>query len=304
MDESGNTGLVGVRRKICLKKTNLNRPNVKVKCPTSTHYYRTFKLNQLNYKIASINSRKKYTFPYNPSAHGPPVNIDGVVLCDPPSPSEQNKAGPPKIYHAHAKQGPTADKHKPKWHAGCMHKYCRSCCHAFGPPGKCYVHRHQAPLAFQLANQCLQSVGQVRCLFTNKGKLGLAMACQEKEELARKASTPWINPGKVISLHVVTTPFKTPVITQYFPSWPVAALEDYQPLLRKAKAAAGPTWPGQILVWNKKVSNWLYHQKPGSTLPSQRLTILVDLQDVLEGLGLGKPLVPKRPTPKSPDSLK
>lgn len=56
---------------------------VKVKCeatPHYSHYFRTFKLNQLNHEIALINAGHEYPIPYEPSAFGPPVNINGEVL--------------------------------------------------------------------------------------------------------------------------------------------------------------------------------------------------------------------------------
>ncbi|EGF97475.1 uncharacterized protein MELLADRAFT_85334 [Melampsora larici-populina 98AG31] len=334
---------------------------VKVKCPTSDHYYRTFKLNQLNHELARINAGDKYPIPYNALLHGPPVNIKGEVVTEqvspknsPPSASQRSQRAAPSQLCARPREGPTAEKHKSAGHTGCTQKYCKACCHAYGPPGKCYVHRiapepkqaatstpsntsttTHAPLptapqpkrARIIPEQCAQSVRYTGHVLTEDRELVLSNAKKLKQDMFRKALEPRLDPNKVVSLHLVTQP-TTPVITQHFPTWPTVALDECESLWREAKAAAGLSWNGHILVWDEQLKNWvgifglpphrlqidpfldcsqrdialtLPHQYPRTTrnlvlcLPSQRITLANDLQAVLERFGLGKPYIPKAP---------
>ncbi|EGG05672.1 uncharacterized protein MELLADRAFT_64015 [Melampsora larici-populina 98AG31] len=117
-------------------------------CATNSgHYFRTFKLNQLNHEIALINAGHPYPIPFDRSAHGPPVNLQGGLVVPRQSKRQAaanakmaDKRGPPAIDCARAAHGPTATKHKKWGHTGCTLHYCKSCCHAYGT-GDCYVHR-------------------------------------------------------------------------------------------------------------------------------------------------------------------
>ncbi|KAH9813483.1 hypothetical protein DFH28DRAFT_896690 [Melampsora americana] len=315
---------------------------VSVKCPTTQHYIRTFKLNQLNHEIALINAGAKYPIPFDESAHGPPVDLNGNPFITPSSPKKQKPStsqatrAPPSHPCARVKDGPTATGHKPHGHGLCIHKYCKSCCLAYVPPGTCYVHRTPTPPSDKRSNlsngtagaqglpqakrariipaQCAQSLGTVGRLITEDGQLVLAKARAKHAEAVRKASNPSIDAGKVVSLHLVHAS-DSPVISQFFENWPVAILSDSQSLMREAQGAAGLEWNRQLVVWDESVKNWLkppmpqrelgvdiphsYNHRPKNLVicfPNQRSTLATKLQDVLEGLGLGKPNVPRTPS--------
>ncbi|EGG04571.1 uncharacterized protein MELLADRAFT_88606 [Melampsora larici-populina 98AG31] len=140
--------------------------SIKVRCETVKHYYRTFKLNQLNHEIALINAGQKYPIAFDRSAHGPPVNLQGAVVPArtsnrahhaTSSTSTQPKRGPPSIECARSGQGPTSGKHKKWGHVGCTLRYCKSCCNAYGPPGACYVHRTKSATSTTTTRQAAQA---------------------------------------------------------------------------------------------------------------------------------------------------
>ncbi|KAH9808819.1 hypothetical protein DFH28DRAFT_1087152 [Melampsora americana] len=334
--------------------------------PHSSHYFRTFKLNQLNHEIALINAGHEYPIPYEPSAFGPPVNINGDVLpsqgdtkdADTPNLSKRT---PPQMPCARIKEGPTSKKHKDKGHTGCKYLYCKSCCHEFGIPGECYPHRVNPPSTQHSSNQltlpytqpslssnqlasnqstncstqsttssadiptrkrirllpeqCSQSVHRIGRIMTEDGEQALASARLKQEDTIRKASAPSIDTGKVVSLHLVTNP-STPVISHHFPNWPTAILNECPSLLREAQAAAGPDWNKNLLVWDEPVKNRreigvaIPHKYTRSSrnlvicVPSQRAELSNALQDILEGLGLGKPNIPKLPKIEVPEESK
>ncbi|EGG09882.1 uncharacterized protein MELLADRAFT_103948 [Melampsora larici-populina 98AG31] len=312
---------------------------ISVRCPTR-HFYRTFKINQLIHEIGCINAGGKYPIPYDPSAHGPPVNSKGMTLPPPTDPihsksSTSTRSGP-QVPCARATEGPTAEKHKVQGHSGCTHKYCKQCCLQYGTPGGCYVHRVKGGPPAQLANpanpaitparvrvpppanppvakrtrilppQCAQSVRRVGHIVDEEGETNLATG--RETVAARKESAQVIDTGKVISLHLVTSGSKSPVISQYFKDWPLAVLNDSRSLLRASQAAAGQEWTGDLVVWDEELRNWreigvtLPHTYVLSSknlvicLPHQFSSLAVELQDVLEGLQMGKPLVPKPQT--------
>ncbi|KAH9811635.1 hypothetical protein DFH28DRAFT_1084893 [Melampsora americana] len=296
---------------------------VKVKCQTTPHYYRTFKLNQLNHEIALINAGHKYPIAYEPSAFGPPVNINGDVLpsvdeakdARTPNPSKQT---PPSMPCARIKEGPTSMKHKDKGHTGCKYLYCKSCCHEFGVPGECYPHRSTIPatmLAPQssipsckrsrlLPEQCSQSVHRIGRIMSEDGELLLASARRKHKESKSKPSAPSIDEGKVVSLHLVSHP-STPVISHHFQHWPTVTLQDCPSLLREAQVVAGEDWNRSLLVWDEPVKNWreigvdIPHKYTRSSrnlvlcVPTHRVALAKSLQDILERLGLGKPMLPR-----------
>ncbi|EGF98420.1 uncharacterized protein MELLADRAFT_113561 [Melampsora larici-populina 98AG31] len=317
--------------------TSFRSPVVPIdQCPNSEHYYRTFKLNQLNYELARINAGEKYPIPYNASLHGPPLNIKGEFVAEqvsPKSASQRAQRAAPSQLCARPRDGPTAEKHKSAGHTGCTQKYCKACCHAYGTPGTCYVHRMkpegsqdatpapshpsttshapwstvpQPKRARIIPEQCAQSVGRTGHVLNKDGERVLSNARKWKEDMVRKASEPRLDPSKVVSLHLVTQP-TTPVITHHFPTWPLVALDECESLVREAKAAADLSWNGHILVWDDQLKNWrdialtLPHQYTRTAknlvlcLPSQRHDLAKEVQDVLESFGLGKPSIPKAP---------
>ncbi|EGG07235.1 uncharacterized protein MELLADRAFT_62772 [Melampsora larici-populina 98AG31] len=325
---------------------------IKVKCETvPKHYYRTFKLNQLNHELALINAGHKYPIPFDASAHGPPVNLQGAVV--PAKPSKKTNAattsttthpkrGPPSIECARSAEGPTSGKHKKWGHIGCTLQYCKSCCVAYGTPGSCYVHRpkpatttaalagqattpparnhlahpaelpttapahhHMSPPAElpnakrpRLIPQCSQSIHRVGTILDDDGSLVLRRARQSQADALMRASKPSANEHKEP---------RTPVISHIFPTWPLATLDECPSLLRQAKEAAGALWDGSLLIWDEEIKNWrevpvtLEHRYIQTCrnlvicVPSQRVALTQELQDVLEGLGMGKPVVPKYP---------
>ncbi|EGG01115.1 uncharacterized protein MELLADRAFT_111271 [Melampsora larici-populina 98AG31] len=275
----------------------LPTPYPGAKCSTfDKHYYQTFKLNQLNHEIALINAGIKHPIPYDPSQHGPPVNINGAVVLPRPSNSQDTnltrpKRPPPAIKCARPNQGPTAAKHKSAGNAGCVLGYCKSCCTDFSAPGSCYEHRPKGPNIGQrpapinppqLAPaqvgvapippkpmdsepkrprgipppQCSQSVRRVGQILPKEHFSALERARHAHAATSRKASCPSIDKGKVVSLHFVTKESRTPVISHLFDTWPVAVLGKCVSLARQVEEAAGPAWDGDVLVWDELVRNW------------------------------------------------
>ncbi|EGG08364.1 uncharacterized protein MELLADRAFT_61963 [Melampsora larici-populina 98AG31] len=108
-----------------------------------------------------------------------------------------------------------------------------------------------------------------------------------------------------------TKDIRPPVITHHFKNWPVAIFADCPGLVRQAKEAAGASWDEHVLVWDEMVRNWrdisvCIPNRYQSTarnlvncLPSQQTALTEQLQDALESLGLGKPMLPKPPGPIS-----
>ncbi|EGG12264.1 uncharacterized protein MELLADRAFT_59213 [Melampsora larici-populina 98AG31] len=338
-------GKVGLSCPDCSNNTSLvyvpgGEETVKVKCASiRNHYYRTFKLNQLNHEIACINAGAKYPIPFDPSAHGPRVNIAGVVLPPPPpKPSKTAKTprAPPAIMCARPQEGATAAKHKPAGHAACSSRYCKSCCIAYGPPGACHAHRqkepimppaqlrsnpaprvpHQPPTAPPnpkrlrlIPAQCAQSVRRSGRTIPDESDKIIERATQaqaERKQLsphvvvqddARASSNAPFDEGKVVSLHLVTLEQRHPVLSHMFPQWPLATLQDCTSLLRKAKEAAGPKWDDTVLFWDEEIRNW--HEIPVTLphrythrhlvicIPSQRVALCTQLQEVLEDLHMG-----------------
>ncbi|KAH9825085.1 hypothetical protein DFH28DRAFT_1077512 [Melampsora americana] len=306
---------------------------VNVKCPTVKHYVRTFKVNQLLHEISLINAGVKIPIPFDSAAHGGPVNIDGTPVVPRVTRPKTEKVGshkvkrqPPSLLCQRIKEGPIAVKHKSKGHTGCVNKFCKSCCVEFVEPGLCYVHRpdptpdpkHSSPTSDRtseapvppkrprlLPAQCSQSVRRVGRLLSEDGQLILQSARKNIEEAARKYTNPLIDVGKVVSLHLVTHGPKLPVISHVFKAWPVAILSECPSLMREAQTAAGPDWDDQLLIWDEDIKNWreigvnIPHGYPPNSrnivicLPKQRASLSNDLQDILEGFGLGKPQVPK-----------
>ncbi|EGG07686.1 uncharacterized protein MELLADRAFT_62506 [Melampsora larici-populina 98AG31] len=319
---------------------------IKIRCSTfERHYYRTFKLNRLNHEIALINAGVKYPIPYDPSQHGPPVNINGAVVAPRPSNSQANsltrpKRPPPAVKCSRPNQGPTATKHKSAGNAGCVSGYCKSCCTAFSAPGSCYEHRPkglnmgQRPAPLNPAQlppaqpiltepprprgipppQCSQSVRRVGRILPEEHFSVLERARHAHAAISRQASCPSIDEGKVVSLHFVTKESRSPVISHLFETWPVAVLGKCVSLARQVQEAAGPTWDGNVLVWDELVRNWreipmtLPHryittaQNLVVCIPSHRSELNHDLQEVLESLGQGKPLLATNPATNSINS--
>ncbi|KAH9817649.1 hypothetical protein DFH28DRAFT_926499 [Melampsora americana] len=308
---------------------------VNVKCPTVKHYVRTFKVNQLLHEIALINAGVKIPIAFDSSAHGGPVNIDGTPVVPPVTRQKTEKVGshkvkrqPPSLLCQRIKEGPIAAKHKSKGHTGCVKKFCRSCCVEFVEPGLCYVHRadptpqpeHSSPTLDRtleapvpakrprlLPAQCSQSVRRVGRLLSEDGQLILQSARKNMEAAARKNTNPLIDVGKVVSLHLVTHGPTLPVISHVFEDWPVAILKECPSLMREAQTAAGPDWDDKLLIWDEGIKNWReigvniphrYLQTSRNIvicLPNQRAFLTEELQNILEGFGMGKPQVPKKP---------
>ncbi|EGG05501.1 uncharacterized protein MELLADRAFT_87964 [Melampsora larici-populina 98AG31] len=350
---------------------DLTKDTVTVNCPSAKHYIRTFKLNQLLHEIACINAGAKYPIPFDPSAHGPPVNVKGMQI--PARISPKKTANPSSsnrtafsVDCARHNVGPTAKGHKKMGHAGCTSVFCQSviisyhhrqqrkrtdhdyafacqCCRAFTAPGGCYVHRTTEPppthvntdplntgprpappanppaakRAKILPAQCAQSVRRVGRILTPDGQLVLAAARQEKSPAITpsKPSMITFDHSKVISLHLVCVGSQLPVISHFFKDWPVAVLNNSSSLIREAQAAAGAQWDEHLVVWDEEVRNWreigvaLPHSYTPATknliicLPHQRSTLQVELQDILETLGMGKPLVRNRSTDLGPTAI-
>ncbi|KAH9809997.1 hypothetical protein DFH28DRAFT_1034564, partial [Melampsora americana] len=92
------------------------------------HFYQTFKLNQLNHKIAMINAGEKYPIPFEPSAYGLLVNIHGAVVTITKKgklTSKETKRAPPSLKCQRGLHSATAAKHKSAGHTGCILKYCK-----------------------------------------------------------------------------------------------------------------------------------------------------------------------------------
>ncbi|KAH9823231.1 hypothetical protein DFH28DRAFT_881045 [Melampsora americana] len=311
------------------------KDTINIHCPKQRHYVRTFKLNQLIHEIGCINAGAPYPIEFNPSAYGPPVNIKGLPVparASPTTTSTRAKPTGPTMDCARPNLGPTAKTHKKAGHRLCAHRFCKSCCLVYGTPGVCLVHRvkeapppgpanrsitppNDIPAAKRpriLPAQYAQSIGRVGRILTEDGQLVLAAARVDRTESVRKAASPSIALGKVVSLHLVTQGGNTPVISHLFDKWPLAALNDCPSLLREAQAAAGQDWHGQLLVWEEHIRKWreipvnLPHRYTRTSrnlvicVPSQRSTLTSKLQDVLEGLGMGKPCVPQTTTASEP----
>ncbi|KAH9808408.1 hypothetical protein DFH28DRAFT_1087883 [Melampsora americana] len=240
-------------------------------CTVEKHFYQTFKLNQLNHKIAMINAGKKYPIPFGPSAYGPPVNICGVVLNvtqKGKNTSTKTKRAPPSLKCQQVRHGATAAKHKSAGHTGCILKYCKSPPTVpdipdalITPPGF-----HVAPSAI-LPNPKRPRVIQPQCAQSiRRGHSALEEARKRQAEAG----------------------LKHPVILHLFQTWPVSILEDCKSLVHQAKQAAGSTWDDSLLVWDEEVKNWV-------TLPSQHIALADELQGVLECFGMGKPKLPSFP---------
>ncbi|EGG11316.1 uncharacterized protein MELLADRAFT_90786 [Melampsora larici-populina 98AG31] len=249
----------------------------------------------------------------------------------------------PAIDCARPQVGPTAKCHKKTGHAGCVSIFCKSCCQEFTAPDVCYVHRVKEPPATpsQVPNvsttpalprrappvnapapkrpklipaQCAQYVRRVGHILSDDEELLL------ESSATKQSTTPAVDPLKVVSIHLVTMASQTPVISHLFNDWPVAILKDNQSLLRAAQAAAGPQWNNTLVVWDEAIRNWIIHQREiGVTLPHtytttsrnlvvclphQRAALTLELQDILEGLSLGKPLVRKPPVQSSSPIIK
>ncbi|EGF97168.1 uncharacterized protein MELLADRAFT_114538, partial [Melampsora larici-populina 98AG31] len=143
-------------------------------CPTAKHYVRTFKLNQLRHEIACINAGATYPIPFDPSSHGPPVNIKGMPVAPRTSPPNKSKTSnsnrpnqtAPPVDCARPNVGPTAKSHKKTGHNGCTSLYCKSCCQQFTPPGGCYVHR---PKGQPVQEQQVPPAAQIPAIATLQG---------------------------------------------------------------------------------------------------------------------------------------
>ncbi|KAH9823167.1 hypothetical protein DFH28DRAFT_880194 [Melampsora americana] len=329
---------------------------ITVKCATvEKHYFRTFKLNQLNHELALINAGATYPVPFDARSHGPPVNIHGEVLPPQPATPKRPKRPPPSIKCARPNHGPTAAKHRVHGNLGCTSHYCKACCAAFGVPGGCYEHRpkgpnrpqpppasstpveHLPPAAASTIPpvghippppvlpqpkrargipppQCSQSVRRVGRLLPEESLSVLERARYRHSDATRKASNSSFDEAKVVSLHFVNKEIQNPIISHFFASWPVAILDECQSLARQVEEAAGPTWDGNVLVWDEQVRNWreipmrLPHRYIQTArnlvicVPAHRSLLTNELQDVLEGLGLGKPKIPNLITQTSTQS--
>ncbi|KAH9815158.1 hypothetical protein DFH28DRAFT_1082480 [Melampsora americana] len=268
------------------------KDTINIHCPKQRHYVRTFKLNQLIHEIGFIN------------AGAPPTKTHTKT-------STKAKPTGPSMDCARPNLGPTAKTHKKTGHRLCAHCFCKLCCLAYGTPGVCLVHPKEMPVAKRariLPAQYSQSIGRVRRILTKDGQLLLAAAHVDRTESVRKAASPSVDLGKVVSLHLVTHGGNTPVISHLFDKWLLATLNDRSSLLREAQAAAGQDWDGQLLVWEEHIRKWrempvnLPHRYTQTLrnlvicLPSQRSTLTNELHDVLEGLGMGKPRLPQAST--------
>ncbi|EGG04713.1 uncharacterized protein MELLADRAFT_88616 [Melampsora larici-populina 98AG31] len=283
-------------RSLVYLSDNEEKDTVNVKCPNTTHYYRTFKLNQLIHKIGCINAGAPYPISFDLSAYGPPVNIRGLPVAPRTSPNEsqsktfkQPKRAGPGLECTRPTIGPTANKHKKAGHAGFIDT----------PP---VVPRStftsakfdEMPVVPKrpkvLPAQCAQSIGRVGRVLTDDGMLVLTAARLKHAEAGTDS----------------------PVISHFFEEWPVAILNSCQSLLREAQAAAGTNWKGQLLVWEESIHKWreipvnLPHRYTQTSrnlvlcVPNQRAYLTDEVRDVLEGLGMGKPVVPRSSTPSGP----
>ncbi|KAH9822273.1 hypothetical protein DFH28DRAFT_1078555 [Melampsora americana] len=176
-----------------------------------------------------------------------------------------------------------------------------------------------------LQAQCAQSIRRVGRLLPDESVAILERAREtqanrgqqpnpEAQSVADLVSTLAFDEEKVASLHLVTHEQRHPVISHLFQHWPLAKLEDCPSLMRKAQAAAGPTWDETLLFWDDQLRSW--HEIPVSLphrftnknlvicIPSQHVALTNQLQDILEGLGMGKPLV-RKPinVPKPPGAM-
>ncbi|KAH9807701.1 hypothetical protein DFH28DRAFT_1100595 [Melampsora americana] len=149
--------------------------------------------------------------------------------------------------------------------------------------------------------QCSQSVRRVGRILPEESLAVLERARDIHSDATRRASKPSFDEGKVVSLHFVNKDDRNPIISHLFETWPLASLDECPSLARQVKDAAGATWDGNVLVWDEQVRNWreipmnLPHRYIQSArnlvicIPADRSLLTHQLQEVLEGLGLGKP---------------
>ncbi|KAH9820381.1 hypothetical protein DFH28DRAFT_1093296 [Melampsora americana] len=149
--------------------------------------------------------------------------------------------------------------------------------------------------------QCSQSVRRVGRILPKESLAVLERARDIHSDATRRASKPSFDKGKVISLHFVNKDDRNPIISHLFETWPLASLDECPSLARQVKDAAGATWDGNVLVGDEQVRNWreiplnLPHQYIQSAqnlvicIPADCSLLTHQLQEVLEGLGLGKP---------------